>query len=346
MQRNAYLDNAKVLLITLVVFGHVIQPFTSESTTVHVLYQWIYTFHMPLFIMLSGFFAKGSSKSGYLKKLAKKLIVPYLLFQMIYTVYYYSIGRENWVEPIFYPHWALWFLISLFCWHILLIFYKKLDGKMGLPIALALGIGIGYLDVFGHYFSLSRTFVFFPFFLIGYYLNQEHLSMLKRKGTKYASVLVLLTIALVIYLTPDFSTDWLLGSKSYSNLDAESIGGLARIGVYGVAVLMSFSVLAWIPNTSFRYTAIGQKTIYVYLLHGFFIQYFREADWFSVNHILDILGLAVISIAIVWLLSSGWIVASFQPVVEGTTSGIRTLFNERIRKRAARENGRELYEQK
>ncbi|QDP41711.1 acyltransferase family protein [Radiobacillus deserti] len=346
MQRNAYLDNAKVLLITLVVFGHVIQPFTSDSTTVHVLYQWIYTFHMPLFIMLSGYFASGSSKPGYVKKLGKKLIVPYLLFQMIYSLYYYSIGRDNWVEPLFYPHWALWFLISLFSWHILLIAYKRLDARVAIPLAVAVGIGIGYIDFFGHYFSISRTFVFFPFFLIGYYMSEKHLHLLRKKQAKIAAAMLFIVVATIIYVTPDFSTDWLLGSKSYSTLDAENIGGVARIGVYGVAAFMSFSVLAWIPSKRYVFTKFGVTTIYVYLLHGFFIQFFREANWFAVNHVMDILGLFVISIAIVWLLSSKWVTAMFQPVVEGKATNLRDMWAERWKKRAEQNHRRELFEQK
>lgn len=59
MQREAYFDNAKLLFIFLVVFGHLIQPLKSQIELVNVLYQWIYLFHMPVFVLASGFFAKG-----------------------------------------------------------------------------------------------------------------------------------------------------------------------------------------------------------------------------------------------------------------------------------------------
>ena len=50
MGRNAYFDNAKLILIFLVVFGHMIQPFIDDSNAIHSLYTWMYTYHMPAFI--------------------------------------------------------------------------------------------------------------------------------------------------------------------------------------------------------------------------------------------------------------------------------------------------------
>lgn len=125
MERNAFFDNAKFILIFLVVFGHMIQPFTDGSTTINTLYMWIYTFHMPAFILLAGFFAKGSGNISYILNLIKKLLVPYLIFQLIYTGYYFIIGKSGWQNDLFHPQWALWFLFSLFCWHLLLYWFKK-----------------------------------------------------------------------------------------------------------------------------------------------------------------------------------------------------------------------------
>src|SRR5699024_1423011 len=117
LERNAYFDNAKVLLIFLVVFGHIIQPFIDGSDGLKTSYMWVYTFHMLAFIFLSGFFAKGSGSKKYILKLAIMLIVTYLIFQVIYTIFYFYIGKEGWQTSMVYLHWSLWFLLSLFCWH-------------------------------------------------------------------------------------------------------------------------------------------------------------------------------------------------------------------------------------
>src|SRR5699024_11781937 len=103
-------------------------------------------------------------------KFSKKYIIPYYILQILYTVNYIFIEKSDWyTDTIFYPHWSLWFLFSLFCWHLLLILYKKIPPFLGISIALAVGILIGFADNVVHTFSLSITFVFFPYFLIGFW---------------------------------------------------------------------------------------------------------------------------------------------------------------------------------
>ncbi|MBO1003653.1 acyltransferase family protein [Pseudogracilibacillus auburnensis] len=327
MERNAYFDNAKILLISLVVFGHLIQPFTSDSEGIGTLYTWIYTFHMPAFILLAGFFAKGSGNLSYILKLAKKLIIPYIIFQVMYTGYYFLIGKSNWLtDSIFYPHWSLWFLFSLFCWHLLLILYKKIPPRVGIGLALLIGILIGFFDSFGHTFSLSRTFVFFPYFLIGYWLSKEQMTFLKRKSVKIASVFIMLSIAVAIYYLPHINSGWLLASKSYSTLGLDVYGGFARLIIYATSSLMAASILAWIPQQRFSFTKLGERTLYVYLLHGFIVQYVREIEWLRVDNILDLFGIVVITVVIVIGLSSKFVVTIWQPLIEGSTTRLKAFF--------------------
>ncbi|GGB35081.1 acyltransferase family protein [Virgibacillus dakarensis] len=338
MERNAFFDNAKLALIFLVVFGHMIQPFTNGSNDINTLYTWIYTFHMPAFIFLSGFFAKGSGNKAYVLKLAKKLILPYLIFQLLYTAFYFFIGKDDWQSGVFYPQWSLWFLFSLFSWHMLLYWFKKIPPVLSIAIAVEIGLIVGYFGEVGHTFSLSRTFVFFPFFLIGYWLKEEHVMLLKTKAAKIISVIVMLSVAGAIYLAPEINSGWLLASKSYGDLGMPEFGGLARLIVYVTSALMAMSVLAWIPKSKHKLTILGTRTLYVYLLHGFFIQFFRETDLFAINNIIDLFGLAVISAAIVLVLSSKPIKVVWQPFIEGKISNIRGFFGQTNRRTQHNQN--------
>lgn len=324
MERNAYFDNAKLWFISLVVFGHMIQPFVEDGQGVSTLYTWIYTFHMPAFIFLSGFFAKGAGNRAYILNLAKKLLIPYVIFQVIYTVYYFLIGKQSWLtDSIFYPHWSLWFLFSLFFWHILLIGYRRLPAFLGVGLALCIGIIVGYFDHVGHMFSLSRTFVFFPFFLAGYWTKEQQLMVLKKKQIKIIAACIMIVAAAIIYYLPDIHAGWLLASKSYSSLGVEMYGGLARFAVYLTSSVMMICALAWIPTRRFTFTVLGERTLYVYLLHGFFIQYFRQMDWFQLEHVTDLILIAATSIAIVIVLSSKYTVTIWQPLIEGSASRLR-----------------------
>lgn len=321
MKRYAYFDNAKLLLIFLVVFGHMIQPFTNDVPGVNTIYTWIYTFHMPAFIFLAGFFAKGSGNKAYILKLAKKLLIPYIIFQVIYTGYYFLIGKDGWlVDSIFYPHWSLWFLFSLFCWHMLLIFFKKLPPIVGILLAVQIGLLVGYFGHIGHSFSLSRTFVFFPYFLLGYWVSLRQLSWIKRKTVKITSLMIMVMVAIAIHFAPDINAGWLLASKSYSDLGLPEYGGFARFFIYLTSTMMMVSILAWVPRRQFKFTYLGERTLYVYLLHGFIIQYARQVDLFKVDHFIDLFGIAILSIGIVLILSSRPVQSISQPFIEGRMS--------------------------
>ncbi|HLS61218.1 MAG TPA: acyltransferase family protein [Virgibacillus sp.] len=323
MDRNPYFDNAKVVLIFLVVFGHMIQPFIGDSHGMNTLYMWMYTFSMPAFIFLAGFFAKGSGTKEYVLNLAKKLLLPYVIFQLLYTGYYFYIGKTDWLASIFYPHWSLWFLFSLFCWHILLYWFKKMPALLGIAISIQIGLFIGYIGDIGHTFSLSRTFVFFPFFLTGYWVTKDHMMFIKRRIVKAIALLTMVIVAIAIYYVPEINSGWLLASKSYVDLGMPEYGGFARLLVYITSTMMAISVLAWVPAKKLRITKLGSRTLYVYLLHGFFIQFFREADLFEVTGVFDLIGLGAVSAAIVVILSSKPILGIWQPLVEGKASIIR-----------------------
>jgi fucose 4-O-acetylase-like acetyltransferase len=337
MSREPLIDNAKFIFIFLVVFGHMIQPFQSDLYIIQVLYHWIYLFHMPAFIFLSGFFAKGIGDTDYLLKLCKKLLLPYLIFQLLYSLYYMIIGVKGFQFTIFEPQWSMWFLLSLFSWHLLLVIFKRISPIWGMSLAILIGVGIGYFHEIGHTFSLSRTLVFFPFFLLGYWVTKDDLLKLKSREVKVVSSLVMLLVGIGLFVTPTFSTHWLLASYSYPDIGYPEVGGAVRIGIYFLSFLMTLSVLAWIPRKGCFMTEIGKRTIYVYLLHGFFIHYFRNESVMNVNHVLDIIGLAVVSLTIVLLLASRLVRVTAQPLVEGSWSMIKDRKKARYRRRIRNE---------
>src|SRR5699024_24847 len=143
------------------------------STELNTLYMWMYTFHMPAFIFLAGFFAKGSGDIKYVLKLSKKLLLPYLIFHVVYSIFYYYIGKKGLQTSLFDLPWSLWFLFSLVRLHMLLYWLNKIPTVLGIIIAVQIGLIVGYLGEIGHTFSLSRTLVFFPFCLCRYWRTEQ-----------------------------------------------------------------------------------------------------------------------------------------------------------------------------
>ncbi|WP_409305208.1 acyltransferase family protein [Peribacillus sp. SCS-155] len=327
-QRDNFFDNAKFILIAFVVFGHLLKTFIHDNEVIYALYKTIYTFHMPAFILVSGFFAKGFYQKGYLAKIAKKLILPYVIFQVIYTVfYYYLYSKPNFKMDLLDPHWSLWFLISLFCWNIMLLGFAKLKPMTGIAISLIIALLVGYVDSISNYLSLSRTFVFFPMFLIGYYLDRDQLEKLFTFRIKAAAFIIGAIVFAGFYIYPDINYKWLLGSKPYSELESASIISMfKRLGFYGLSLIMVFSFLALIPRGQYFFTKWGKQTLYVYLLHGFFVRIFRESDIHNYfTHAEQFIMLAGISLVITMILSSKVIASLAQPIIELKISRTRKL---------------------
>ena len=327
-QRDYYFDNAKFILIFFVVFGHLLRSFIEDHEMIYNIYKVIYTFHMPAFILVSGFFARGYNKKGYILKIARKLILPYFIFQMIYSIFYYFLYDKSTltVDPL-NPHWSLWFLISLFCWNIMLIGFSRLKASTGLFLAISIGLFVGYVDWVSNYLSLSRTFVFFPLFLLGYHLTKEHIEVLTRPLFKMGAILSFIIVFAGFYFYPEIDYKWLLGSKPYSEIEAASIFSMfTRLGFYLLSILMVFSFLTIVPKKQYFFTDLGKNTLYVYLLHGFFIRTFRVSE---VQNYFEkperFLLLAIIALLLTLLLSSKYAAAIAQPLIELKTSRITRL---------------------
>ncbi|MFP5115162.1 acyltransferase family protein [Bacillaceae bacterium C204] len=320
-KRSKYFDNAKFILIFLVVFGHLISPLKEQDGILFTLYTFIFLFHMPAFIFISGYFSKGYNKKGYLLKSIKKILLPYFIFQMIYSIYYYLNGQEARIEIDFLqPHWSLWFLLSLFCWNLLLYVFARFRW-IGFCFAVCLGIAIGFIDGVGSYLSLSRTFVFFPYFLLGFLLNGDHLK--KALRSKF-SVPVGLVIILGTFLSfgfsfPDNAVPWLLGDTSYSNMGQEEWSdGLFRGLQYMLTLIVVFGFMTLIPSNPLKVSEIGERTLYVYLFHGFIIKSLEVAvlDKNLIDFTGHYLFLIIFSFIICLILGSYVIKKFTRPLVE------------------------------
>jgi fucose 4-O-acetylase-like acetyltransferase len=315
--RSKYFDNAKFILIFLVVFGHMISPYKDQDKVLFTLYTVIFLFHMPAFILISGYFAKGFRKKGYLLKSVQKILIPYFIFQIIYSVFYFLVGKEKTLEfDLFQPHWSLWFLLSLFFWNLLLYVFARLKWA-GLLVAVILGVAIGYFEHAGSFMSISRTFVFFPYFLLGFLLNGEHLKRII--GAKFAVpagvVIIITTFLFFGFSFPENAVPWLLGDTSYENMGGMQLtDGLLRGLQYVLTLIVVFGFLPLIPSNQYRITKIGERTLYVYLFHGFIIKAIQSIlpDAISENYFF----LIAFSFMVCLVLGSYMIKKYTRPIVE------------------------------
>lgn len=130
-QRYRAIDIAKGVGIILVVLGHTLSQINIDARWVKILYTLIYSFHMPLFFLLSGFVASKllnmktvKERARYIKGRAVRLLVPYFVIGFLYIPIKLKLNQYA-VKPFKLsdtiklligqnPDVALWFLYVLF----------------------------------------------------------------------------------------------------------------------------------------------------------------------------------------------------------------------------------------
>ncbi len=274
-ERNYWLDNTKFFLIFLVVIGHFLEELISNKTIKEV-FIFIYTFHIPLFIFITGFFSKNVEKS-------EKRITSYLIMYVIMQCIIIFIRGQKFT--IVKPCFALWYLQAIIAYNLMLPIISKLKPRTLILLSILAGLIIGFDKNANEIGSLSRIFVMLPFFSMGYLINEQQLLKLKRKRN---IVLVVIFLTLLIISVP-IATEKipnligiLQGKQSYYNLKLGTIGILYRAIWYIVAAITSFSVLSIIPKKKIAcISKFGTRTLQVYCLHIFAIIILRNFDVFK-----------------------------------------------------------------
>ncbi|MEU6815003.1 acyltransferase family protein [Streptomyces sp. NPDC046860] len=279
-QRDSFFDNAKFLAIVLVAMGHSWAPIKGDSRVLEGLYDVVYTFHMPAFIIISGYFSRSfDMRPDRLKRLVTGVLVPYLVFQTAYSLFRHYVGHTGDPFDLVSPWYLMWFLCALFVWRLTSPLWKLVRNP--LPVALAIAM-IGSLSpVAGGGFALGRVLQFMPCFVLGLCMKPEHFEALRRPWLRIVSVPVF-AAALVVgwWAAPRMDDNWFYRESAAQNLGAPWwTGPLMTLALFGGAVVLTACFFAWVPSRRTWFTALGRGTMYGYLLHGFVIKFATFHGW-------------------------------------------------------------------
>ena len=269
-RRDWGFDNIRALLIFLVVFCHLCEPFCDEDKP--SAYQVIYSFHIPCFLFVSGYFARFDAK-----KVAKHILLPYAVFQVLYTWFNCTVVNpsKEFALQFTYPYWIMWYLLSLFFFYLLIpLLETKSRWAAGAILLLltALSLHIGTDSLAGYTVSLSRTLVFLPCFFFGYYAGTTFAPGFVAGLRRWRWVLAPILLAgVVIYcvslLRIGVTSKLLYGSYSYEKAGATP---WLRLLVLAGAMAWMLLLVVLIPTRRIPvWTVIGQRTMPIFLLHGF-----------------------------------------------------------------------------
>ena len=200
VQRISWVDNAKALGIIAVFYGHIAEGifFTSPIPAAGLQYKLIYSFHMPLFFLLSGYLMKETQRrkfSLFMKNKFMTRIVPFFFFNILIMPCYFinaKISHQSIDVRIFlqgsldllagWPAYNLltWFLTCLFSVEVInYLLYPVLRRSrtvlcMAMVLFYIMGWSFSYrADILNQYISIPdywyihEALVAYSFYLFG-----------------------------------------------------------------------------------------------------------------------------------------------------------------------------------
>jgi acyltransferase len=314
--RFFFIDIARIFGIVLVYYGHFIESYMKAGSPVAAIqYKFIYSFHMPLFFILSGYIAREQLTnidfSLYLKRKVASRLVPYLFLSILLIIPTFwttdnTVGLdlntvEGYVKGISvtlfagFPFFNIptWFLICLFVvemMHYSSSRFLTSDSRILLTAGgyyllgsiLAWNAGfLNPLNVFSQhgkiypYFMILEAFTGYSLYLVGVYLR--HKGFLAGKVPVFKSLLGALACLLLVYFTYDLNK----GMFTIPFYDAVILAGSS----HGNPILFPFTavlgsvlimILAKLATNSKFLIFLGSNTLIIFGLNGVFYHFIND----------------------------------------------------------------------
>lgn len=285
INRNYMWDNMKGFLILTVVVGHLLHSFTCTPDTSGISYNfayWIYTFHMPAFLFVSGYWAKSYCKNGVVRpKKVAYLIGYYVVFQLIFLTVDKLFFNPQRNYTFFDAMIGLWYLMAMVMYYLVLPVFERLKPYIGIPIVVILSLLIGCETDAGGFLSASRTFVFAPYFFVGYYTSEKIIEKICNLKFKFLWGILCVSSSISIWLFANkiFPQDLLnkfdmitlnlfYGHSHYKKMGFTGTEGFTmRIVSYIIAGLMILGLILLTPKFKTAIAHLGKNSLPIYLFH-------------------------------------------------------------------------------
>ena len=306
-KRIVYIDIAKALCIILVVIGHYC-PDGCPDWWIAV-HDFIYTFHMPLFMFASGFVyiatKRDEEKYGnFIMKKVKRLMIPYFVVSaIVIAIKLLTEGHayvENpktimsFVKMFYYPEagFFLWFIWALWWMFVIVPVFKTKQQRLALFA----------ISILLHYVPFATTDIFcvaqfknmLIFFMLGVvvYDWKGYLSAFDR--VPKVAYLVAFAIAYVISVAPVGG-----GYLAYAKY---------LLPFLGIAAVISFSIMIEQSKLKNDWLMITSASSYIIYLFHTTCEGFAKALVFKFPYLKDIDNGVLFMIGAVFVVGCGMII--------------------------------------
>ena len=265
-KRLQYIDIIKGVAIILVVLAHLIQ--TNVVDGVHdEVFQFINSFHMPLFFFASGYIAVKTCRlddirGGYLfvNNKLRSLILPLLIWTLFVNRYFLSsswtsLTIEDLIVCLTKP--GLWFLLTLFkisiLFGVLHLISKRLRNRWYIDSILFV-VSVGLLI----WLKQMSEALYFIFYSIGVFVAKYHRV---ERICQSPKVIAVATISFFILIT-----HWQIGGTYIDDILKLIIVPCAFV------LFLHFSKIAESSRVGGWLSTIGQHSLAVYIIHWNFLK--------------------------------------------------------------------------
>ena len=278
MERIKYLDYLKAFAIYLVIYGHLLCDYADEQASSPVCIT-IYSFHMALFMSLSGYFFQSSLKKSFtevLKSKAVQLLIPLIAWDIIKTLVYAALNPDTATAIVEHyirkggPLHGFWYLKTLFILYIAnYLIYKVVKRDWVAAIASC--------TIFLILPDMNFTSIMCPFFWLGYFIHSQ-------KGLFDNKFTILFSIATIIVI---LGFVW-KQEYAYNQKDNSPDIYLLRFAIGSAASIVLFKLFEgispYIEKIDYKniITKIGGCTLGIYCIHMFF---YMDIFWGNTLHI-------------------------------------------------------------
>lgn len=295
-QRIYALDNLKGCLILLVIIGHCIQ-ITDADFDHNAFFRFIYSFHMPLFMWVSGYvnYRDGGNTLHVIKRRARQLALPFLSWTLLGSL----IAQNPWhmVEVFFNPTLSVWFVWDLFlivCFSTVINYCCERYEKSGLRYMMvsfivaeiiAKGLHLDVLDI-SHALDMGM------YYLMGYYMH-EYQTFGRVINLKAGGGILFLFLVMCVF--------WQRKQPPTFMPDAPNAVGTLWKMLTAVMACCSIPVffIRWGEYKVKWLTYLGTQTLGIYVSHQLVMGYLQKwADGLYIPYWCQICLLAMLTLTI------------------------------------------------
>ncbi len=266
---------AKGIGILLVVIGHFNPSVTPQWY--RSLIEVVYSFHMPLFFLLSGFlyvYAKQALGPLILNKL-RRLVVPFISIGAIFFAVKWIVGRyatldhpigpssilDLFLSPATSYMPLLWFMHALFLMFIAFVPLRAILRSTSLVMLVVVVLNTVWLPE--GVASLHKILAHFPFFIAGIWLRESgQLDLIRKAGWFRIGITCAILFGLIYWF----------GYSEAVYLDAIAYPIRLALGLLGAMVVITISQRLDLANGRIAKVAgiAGLYSMTIYLLHTLF----------------------------------------------------------------------------